>query len=181
METLAHLFENNRDWSEGIRQVKPEFFLELARQQAPGATFVKADMTALDFPPGTFDAVVAFYSIVHVPRGEQPALLRRIHGWLKPGGPFLATWATSSWEGSESDWEGWGAPMWWSHYGQDDNLDMLRAAGFDITSAEVRTHTFAGGEESWLWEIISAPPRHSVTSSPVCSTWMPPGCVPSCW
>ena len=35
METLEHLFENNRNWSEGIRRVTPEFFLELARQQAP--------------------------------------------------------------------------------------------------------------------------------------------------
>src|SRR5881275_1876565 len=35
METLEHLFENNRKWSESIRQVQPEFFLELARQQAP--------------------------------------------------------------------------------------------------------------------------------------------------
>jgi len=35
METLDRLFERNRAWSEGIRQVKPEFFLELARQQAP--------------------------------------------------------------------------------------------------------------------------------------------------
>ena len=35
METLSHLFENNRAWSEGIRQVQPEFFMELARQQAP--------------------------------------------------------------------------------------------------------------------------------------------------
>src|SRR5687768_4542520 len=35
METLNHLFENNRAWSEGIRQVKPEFFLELSRQQSP--------------------------------------------------------------------------------------------------------------------------------------------------
>jgi carbonic anhydrase len=35
METLDHLFENNRAWSEGIREVKPEFFLELAQQQAP--------------------------------------------------------------------------------------------------------------------------------------------------
>ena len=35
METLDHLFEKNRAWSEGIRQVKPEFFLELARQQSP--------------------------------------------------------------------------------------------------------------------------------------------------
>ena len=35
METLDHLFENNRAWSESIRQAQPEFFLELARQQAP--------------------------------------------------------------------------------------------------------------------------------------------------
>ena len=35
METLSHLFDNNRAWSEGIRQVKPEFFLELSRQQSP--------------------------------------------------------------------------------------------------------------------------------------------------
>jgi carbonic anhydrase len=35
METLDHLFDNNRAWSEGIRQVKPDFFLELARQQSP--------------------------------------------------------------------------------------------------------------------------------------------------
>lgn len=35
MESLDHLFENNRVWSESIRQVQPEFFLELARQQAP--------------------------------------------------------------------------------------------------------------------------------------------------
>ena len=35
METLDHLFSQNRAWSEGIRQVKPAFFLELAQQQAP--------------------------------------------------------------------------------------------------------------------------------------------------
>jgi carbonic anhydrase len=35
MESLSHLFENNRAWSEGIREVTPEFFLELSRQQSP--------------------------------------------------------------------------------------------------------------------------------------------------
>ena len=35
METLEHLFENNRSWSEGIRRAQPGFFLELAQQQAP--------------------------------------------------------------------------------------------------------------------------------------------------
>ena len=35
MKSLSHLFDNNRAWSEGIREVKPEFFLELSRQQSP--------------------------------------------------------------------------------------------------------------------------------------------------
>jgi carbonic anhydrase len=35
METLDHLFANNRNWSESVREVQPEFFLELARQQSP--------------------------------------------------------------------------------------------------------------------------------------------------
>jgi ubiquinone/menaquinone biosynthesis C-methylase UbiE len=121
--------------------------LELAREQVPGATFLKADMAALDFPPASFDAVVSFYAIIHVPREEQPALLARIHRWLKPGGAFLALWALGEWEGTEPDWQGWGAPMWWSHYDQATNLQMLRAAGFAIASADVRTHE----GETWLW------------------------------
>jgi carbonic anhydrase len=40
METLEHLFENNRAWSEGIRRVKPEFFLELSQQQSPAYLWI---------------------------------------------------------------------------------------------------------------------------------------------
>src|SRR5467141_1373325 len=40
MESLSHLFDNNRAWSEGIRQVKPEFFLELSRQQSPAYLWI---------------------------------------------------------------------------------------------------------------------------------------------
>lgn len=65
--------------------------LDLARANVPGARFEKADMTALDFPDGQFDAVAAFYSILHVPRAEQPALIANIARWLKPGGLFLAS------------------------------------------------------------------------------------------
>jgi len=48
--------------------------LDLARQHVPGATLIKASMTDVRFGPGTFDAVVAFYSIIHVPRAEHPWL-----------------------------------------------------------------------------------------------------------
>jgi carbonic anhydrase len=35
MTSLAHLFENNRAWSERIRRTDPEFFTRLSRQQRP--------------------------------------------------------------------------------------------------------------------------------------------------
>ncbi len=85
--------------------------------------------------------------VTHVPREEQPALVGRIYDWLRAGGAILANWAPTSWEGEEEDWEGWGAPMWWSHYGAEENLAMLRGAGFAIERAE----TLTGSGETWLW------------------------------
>ncbi len=131
--------------------------LELARQHVPAANFLKADMSDLSLAPETFDAVVALHSFIHVPRTEHPALLGKIHHWLKPGGVFLATWALGEWEGEESDWEGWGAPMRWSHHDGETSLELLRDIGFAIESAEVRATRGAGGDESWLWVLARKP------------------------
>ena len=126
--------------------------LDLARTYVPEATFVKADMTEVTFVPDSFDAVVAFHSIIHVPRTEHPALLERIHSWLRPEGIFLATMTLTDSEGRDDDWEGWGAPMVWSHYDGDTNVTMLREAGFVIRYAEPRTGGGTGNEsETWLW------------------------------
>ena len=35
MQSLSHLFENNRAWSARTRQIDPDFFAKLARQQNP--------------------------------------------------------------------------------------------------------------------------------------------------
>ncbi len=132
--------------------------LELARRHAPGARFIRADMTDLDFAPETFDAVLALYSIIHVPRTEHLTLLENILRWLKPGRAFLATLSVGEWEGEEGDWEGWGAPMRWSHYDGEANLEMLRAAGFEIVSAQAHTGRGTGDdEETWLWVLARKP------------------------
>ena len=126
--------------------------LDLAREIVPEATFLKADMTGLDFGCETFAAVVAFHSVIHVPREEHPALLEDIHRWLEPGGLFLATLTVTGFEGEDRDWEGWGAPMRWSHYDAQTNRGMLREAGFDVVYAEPRTGGGPGDdEETWLW------------------------------
>ncbi len=132
--------------------------LELARRNVPAARFIRADMTDLNLPPESFDAVVALHSIIHVPRAEHLTLLKNIHRWLKPGGAFLATLSVGEWEGEERDWEGWGAAMRWSHYDREANLKMLREAGFDVASTEARTGRGTGDEEeTWLWVLARKP------------------------
>ncbi|KAJ4012673.1 hypothetical protein NW752_008388 [Fusarium irregulare] len=45
----------------------------------------------LEFPPASLTAVVALYSIIHLPQDEQKEMIKRIGNWLAPRGTFLAT------------------------------------------------------------------------------------------
>jgi SAM-dependent methyltransferase len=101
--------------------------LRLARQAVPGAEFVRADIGTFDPGPRRFDAVTAFYSISHTPRGTHASLFRRIASWLAPGGLFLASLGAS---GSADTVEEWlGVPMFFSSFDADGNRGLLRAAG----------------------------------------------------
>ncbi len=97
--------------------------LDLARANVPDARFVQADMTAVDFEDHSFDAIVAFYSILHVPRAEQPELFAKIARWLKPGGLFLASLGT----GTPDRTEHWlGVEMFFGSNPPARNRELLR-------------------------------------------------------
>src|SRR5581483_7933752 len=40
METLGHLFKNNKSWAGQIRRQDPDFFLKLSRQQSPAYLWI---------------------------------------------------------------------------------------------------------------------------------------------
>ena len=120
--------------------------VERARRDVPEATFIRADMTSLRLPRCSFDAVTAFFSIIHVPRDEQPDLLRSIAAWLRPNGMLFATMTA---RGKEIDFDDcWmGAPMFWSGYDSDTNKRIVREAGLDI----VRTEETQDSDGHFLW------------------------------
>jgi len=122
-----------------------------ARDLVPAARFLCADMTALDFPAGSFEAIVSFFAIIHVPLDEQPAILKNIHRWLKPGGYLLATVGSGAWTGTENDWHG--APMYWSHFDAQTNLRLIEEAGFQIRTAQEETAEEHGQPATFLWVI----------------------------
>ncbi|GAA2775042.1 class I SAM-dependent methyltransferase [Streptomyces showdoensis] len=62
----------------------------LAASQVPGARFERSDVRSFDAPEGGFDAVCAFFPLLMMSRAEAAAALKRMAGWLAPGG-FLVT------------------------------------------------------------------------------------------
>ncbi|HEX8995987.1 MAG TPA: class I SAM-dependent methyltransferase [Ktedonobacterales bacterium] len=124
--------------------------LEIARREAPGATYLHADMASLAFPAESFDGVAAFYSLIHVPREEHAALLGRIASWLRPGGLLVATMGARDNPGDvEQDWLG--APMYWSQWDAATNQRLVEEAGLRILSAREETADEDGAPITFLW------------------------------
>lgn len=107
--------------------------IERARELVPSATFLCADMSAVDLPAQSFDAVVCLYALIHVPLAEQPAILRAVATWLRPGGILMATVGHQAWTGLEKNWLGVdGGDMWWSHADAGTYRGWLEDAGLTV-------------------------------------------------
>jgi SAM-dependent methyltransferase len=99
-----------------------EVQLRRARSLVPNASLVQADMTEFSLRPGSLDAVVSFYALIHVPLADQRALFPRIRGWLRSGGYALVIVGAQRWTGTE---QYLGTPMFWDHADADTYLRWL--------------------------------------------------------
>jgi cyclopropane fatty-acyl-phospholipid synthase-like methyltransferase len=120
-----------------------------ARRNVPTGTFQHADLGSISFPSGTFDAVVSFYTLEHLPREEHHAVLARIASWLKRGGFLLLGTEANETPGSVGTWLG--APMFFSSFDADTLLDLIRAAGFVVQETANEPQVEAGHEIFYLW------------------------------
>ncbi|MEU0092935.1 class I SAM-dependent methyltransferase [Kribbella sp. NPDC006257] len=128
--------------------------VERARERVPAATFVQGDATKLVLPAASFDAVLSFYALIHIPVDEQRELLHRIADWLRPGGLFVATVGATAWTGAEENWLGGDAPMWWSHPDAATTRTWIEEAGLVVEREEFIPE--GAGGHTLLWAYRSA-------------------------
>jgi ubiquinone/menaquinone biosynthesis C-methylase UbiE len=123
--------------------------IELARRNVPGAEFIHGDIETVNLPPASFDAVVAFYVLDHLPWESHADVLRRIHGWLKPGGLLLLTVETEDEPGVTAQWLG--VDMYFSCFDAETTRRLIREAGFETVTDAVEAQIEGEKEVSYLW------------------------------
>lgn len=97
--------------------------VERARSAIPEAEFVCSDVTELELPPGSFDAVASFYAFNHFGASD-------LEGW------------TGEWLGAQTFFSG---------FSPEINSRLVRAAGFTIERDEVVEFEEPDGPARFQW------------------------------
>ena len=130
--------------------------LRLARDAAPTAALVQADMARLNLRTGSADAVASFYALGHLPSHEHGPLLHAIALWLRPGGVLLTSAPLGA--GDERD-ENWlGVPMYFGGIGEAATRQAIESAGLAVEEWQVVAEDEGDGKTvRFLWVLASKP------------------------
>lgn len=112
--------------------LSPEM-VRLARRDHPGLRFEVGSMTDLDVADGSVGGALAWYSTIHVPDDELPAVAAHLHRVLRPGGVAMLGFHVG--DRSALKTEGYGGHPMRVHVHRrpvERVSDWLRDAGFVI-------------------------------------------------
>lgn len=129
--------------------------IALARENVPSGQFIQADLESVTFPEASFNAVVSFYTLEHLPRTEHGTILQRIYQWLLGGGYFLISTEAGEVEEIVSEWLG--VPMYFSCFAPETLKQMVRDTGFEIVETAIETQIEGGNEIPYLWLLARKP------------------------
>jgi SAM-dependent methyltransferase len=102
--------------------------LELAEAQAPGGTYLHRDLRDVS-DLGEFDAAVAFFSLIMLPKADIPRLLSQVHSQLR--GPRLLQIAMVLGDFDRFPISFLGVPTEVCAYPPDDLKQVVADAGFE--------------------------------------------------
>jgi len=123
--------------------------IELARQNVPDGDFIHGDAGSVDFPPDSFDAVVSFYTLEHIPRREHRTILQRIYQWLRTGGLLLLAMEAGEYDDYMGEWLG--VPMFISCFPPETIKEMVRETGFELLESAIESQAEQSHDVPFLW------------------------------
>jgi ubiquinone/menaquinone biosynthesis C-methylase UbiE len=117
--------------------LSPEMVAQ-ARRLNPDLRFEQGTMLALDLADAQLGGIAAFYSIVNVPRDDQPGAFAECWRVLKPGGSLLVAFHLGDEDVHLDEWWGTAVSVDFYFFAPAEIEARLAAAGFMIEERHVR-------------------------------------------
>jgi len=117
--------------------LSPEM-VERARRLNPGITFMQGDMLGLDAADGAWAGIVAFYSIIHIPRPDVVRALRELKRVLRPDGLLFLAFHVGDDVVHLDEWLGQTVDVDFFFFRAGEMEGYLQAAGFEIEEVNER-------------------------------------------
>lgn len=124
--------------------------LALAREAAPSALFLQADMTRLAFQPDSVDAVASFYALGHIPSARHAPLFTEMAMWLRPGGVLVTSAPVGPGDDHDDNWLG--VPMFFGGIGESATQRAVVEAGLIVEDWQVVDEDEGNGQSvRFIW------------------------------
>lgn len=122
----------------------------------PSAAVAQGDIAALPLREDSVDAVLAFWSLIHVPFEEHAAVAAEFARVTRPGGYALVCEGTDSWAGENPDWLDAGEPMAWNMAGAETTREQLHDAGFTVEATHGVQDSLEDDPDEAPWTFLLA-------------------------
>jgi ubiquinone/menaquinone biosynthesis C-methylase UbiE len=129
--------------------------ISLALQKVPSGHFIHGDAETINFLPASFDAVISFYTLEHIPREKHRSVLGHIYQWLKAGGFLLVSMEAGEYDDEIGNWLG--VPMFISAYSPEIMKRLVIGEGFELLETAVETQVEGKVEIPYHWIFARKP------------------------
>ncbi|MBI3550711.1 MAG: class I SAM-dependent methyltransferase [Elusimicrobia bacterium] len=111
--------------------------LKLAERRLPGQRFIMDRIEQVQFDE-SFDAIVCWDALFHIPRRSHAGIIRKIYGWLRPGGRFMASSGGLVDESKDGFTDMmFGQEFFYDSLTPEQMVETVKGAGFKILLAEM--------------------------------------------
>jgi len=125
--------------------------IEQAQINLPEGNYILGDFTKYKFNNNSVNAVIALYSIFHIPKEEHKIVLKMIYDYLLKDGYLLITMGVGETAGIEIDNDFCGkVEMAWSNYNSEKNIELIHNNGFDIIKYDNEADYGSAEEHLWI-------------------------------
>jgi ubiquinone/menaquinone biosynthesis C-methylase UbiE len=106
--------------------------VEQARRLIPAVEFHQGNMLALDAADESWAGIAAFYSLIHIPRGDLPQALAELRRVLRRGGKLLVAFHIGDETVHLDEWWGHKVCVDFFFFRSEEMAQHVRDAGFEI-------------------------------------------------